>query len=217
MIDGYTKAKRMVETQPAQTKYRLLRKLVVIFFLVFILVQVFTVINQHFDLASILPLKRYQGDSFSIGYLQDWKVLVQDDTVSVEPEYNWFADFFDPPGYFGSSLYISTEKATASTSPATGVIDEKAWEINFPHYTPVKMPDTVMVGGSQWFQHVAIVATQARDGTNVSMEIMTLSTVHQTTGKAPPLFTMIFYTDPTSFDQLNGQVWQTMLRSFAFR
>lgn len=207
----------MVAVQPPKVKYRFLRKLVAILILVYAFVQLFIVINQHFDLASILPMKTYRGERFSIGYLQNWKVLGQGDTVSIEPEFNWFTDFVDPPGYFGSSVYISTEEATVSTPPSSGVIDEKVWELKFPHYTPVKMPETVIIGGSQWFQQVAIVADQARDGTNVSIEIMTLSTVHRTLDKSLLLFTMILSTDPTDFDQVNGQVWQPMLRSFAFR
>ncbi len=148
----------MVAVQPSQKKDSLLRKLVAIFILAYAFVQIFIVVNQHFDLTSILPLKIYRGESFSIGYLQNWKVLGQGDNVSIEPEFNWFTDFFDPPGYFGSSLAIITEEATAATSPAAGVIDEKVWEMKFPHYTTIEMPGTVIIGGKQWVQQTAMIS-----------------------------------------------------------
>ena len=71
----------------------------------------------------------------------------------------------------------------------------------------------VIFGGSQW----VIVEDTTLDGTKVTIEIMTLSTVHKTTDRPISLFTMTLFTDPTGFDQLNSQVWQPMLRSFVFR
>ncbi len=172
----------MLVTQRAAVKYKFLHILLGIILLVYAIVQLFIGINQQFDVYRLLPLKTYLGESFSINYLQDWLVVGQGDVISVEPQHNWINDIIDPPIYFGSSLILTTEKATSSTSPGAGVEDKRAWERGFSHYTSVKMPGMVIVGGSQWVQQAAIVEETARDGTKVTIEIMTLSIVHRFNG-----------------------------------
>jgi hypothetical protein len=207
----------MLVVQRANVKRKYLRILPGIILLVYAIVQLLIGINQQFDVYRLLPLKAYLGESFSIGYFHGWQVVGQGDEISVEPQHNWINDIIDPPIYSGSSLIITTKKATSSTSPGAGVEDRRAWEQGFSHYTSVKLPEMVIFGGSQWIQQAAIVEDTTLDGTKVTIEIMTLSTVHKTTDRPISLFTMTLFAYPTGFDQLNSQVWQPMLRSFVFR
>jgi hypothetical protein len=207
----------MMAAQRPKMTYRKLRILIALLMLAYALVQLVIVLNQHFDINSILPLKTYRGESYSIGYLQNWQVQGQGDAIQIEPLYTWMNDVIEPQEYSASSLTILTAKATPSTSPAAGVDDKRAWERGFPSYTSVKMPATVIVGGSRWVQQAAIVETPASGGITVTIEAVTVSTIHETTDRSMSLFTMTFATDPTLFDQLNSQVLQPMLRSFVFR
>lgn len=198
------------------SRKKVLLFLICLFFCFGLIWQIGSVISEFFDFYSLFPLKTYTGQSFSLGYPQNWKVSGSRDDISLDPRSS-LVSLPEPEDYNFNGMYLVAQPATSSSALGAEAEQQRAWEQRIPEFKSATMPQTVTIGGTSWVQLAATYKLVFKDVSPLPIEEVALSTVHRTKDGSYMSFLIVFSTTPTIFDRMYQQVLQRIFHSFVFR
>lgn len=152
------------------------------------------------------PLTAYNGNGFTIGYPQGWRVTHQGSTA---------IQFTDPLGIYNLAVAV-TPNPGGVVSPDTQITAAfSAGSSNLKNPQTENVPPTTTVGGETWSQK-SESGNATVNGQNTTVKIVAIADNHPANSPSTRSFLMAYGTGKSVFNTANTTYFQPMLQSFKF-
>ncbi len=155
---------------------------------------------------TVSPLTTYNGNGFTIGYPQGWKVTHQGNNA---------IQFTDPNGIYNLAVAVTPNPGGVVSPQQQLSVALSAGNSNLKNPQPVNVPSTTTVGGDTWSQKSETGNTTV-NGQNTTVQLVALADNHPANSPSTNSYLIAYGTGQAIFSAANTAYFQPMLQSFKF-